>query len=174
MTTEYRIYVASLAAYNAGILHGAWIQADQDADGINADIQEMLDACPEKGEEWAIHDYEMGGIKLGESEDIETVSDLAQALTDHHGDAFAAFWNNDSYDDVDTAVEAFEEAYIGEYESLTDYAESYLDDTGALNEVPEWLRPYIDAEAIGRDMELGGDIWTHPTKTYGVYIFRNV
>ena len=31
-TTTPKIYVACLASYNAGILHGRWIDADQDAD----------------------------------------------------------------------------------------------------------------------------------------------
>lgn len=36
MTTssDIRIYVACLAAYNNGILHGAWIDADQDVDDM--------------------------------------------------------------------------------------------------------------------------------------------
>ncbi len=33
-----RIYVACLAAYNNGYLHGAWIDADQDADEIRDEI----------------------------------------------------------------------------------------------------------------------------------------
>ena len=42
-----RIYVACLAAYNAGRLHGEWIDADQDADVIHEEIQEMLAAMPD-------------------------------------------------------------------------------------------------------------------------------
>ena len=37
-----RIYVASLSDYNNGILHGAWIDAAQDADNIRAEIAAML------------------------------------------------------------------------------------------------------------------------------------
>jgi len=33
-TDTPRIYVACLAAYNAGKLHGEWIDADQDAEAI--------------------------------------------------------------------------------------------------------------------------------------------
>ena len=36
---------------------------------------------------------------------------------------------------------------------MTDYAEQYADDTGALHDVPEYLQRYIDFEAWGRDME---------------------
>lgn len=39
-----------------------------------------------------------------------------------------------------------------------EYAESYIEDTGLLNEIPEHLRYYFDTEAFARDMVLGGDI----------------
>ena len=39
-----------------------------------------------------------------------------------------------------------------------DYAESYLDDSGILNEMPENLRYYFDVEAFAQDMLLSGDI----------------
>jgi len=44
MTTPstIRIYVACLASYNNGVLHGAWIDADQDADAIQSEIDAIL------------------------------------------------------------------------------------------------------------------------------------
>ena len=36
-----RIYVASLSDYNAGHLHGRWIDADQDPDAIREEIAAM-------------------------------------------------------------------------------------------------------------------------------------
>ena len=39
-----RIYAACLASYNAGILHGEWIDADQCADEIQDDVNKMLRA----------------------------------------------------------------------------------------------------------------------------------
>ena len=57
--TRPRIYVACLAAYNAGQLHGEWINADRKAHEIYADIKSMLERSPEpSAEEWAVHDYE--------------------------------------------------------------------------------------------------------------------
>jgi antirestriction protein len=41
-----RIYVADLGAYNNGILHGCWIDADQDADDIGTEITAMLRDSP--------------------------------------------------------------------------------------------------------------------------------
>ena len=51
-----RIYVACLAAYNDGKLHGQLINANQDADCIYEEIREMLSESPvPNAEEWAIH-----------------------------------------------------------------------------------------------------------------------
>jgi antirestriction protein len=58
-TTELRIYVACLAAYNNGHLHGQWIDATQDSDSLHEEVRKILAASPIKNaEEWAIHDNE--------------------------------------------------------------------------------------------------------------------
>ena len=41
-----RIYVACLAAYNNGILHGEWIDADQGVEHISEQAAAMLKASP--------------------------------------------------------------------------------------------------------------------------------
>jgi antirestriction protein len=87
MTTEPtpRIYVACLASYNAGILYGKWIDADQDADAIHEAVKAMLASSPqEDAEEWAIHDYEgFYGVKLSEWESFEKVAELATFIEEH-------------------------------------------------------------------------------------------
>src|SRR5581483_3902347 len=63
-----RIYVASLADYNAGRLHGVWIDAAQEPDDLQLHINAMLARSTEPiAEEWAIHDFEgFNGLHLGE------------------------------------------------------------------------------------------------------------
>ncbi|PHR93140.1 MAG: hypothetical protein COA69_04100 [Robiginitomaculum sp.] len=39
-----------------------------------------------------------------------------------------------------------------------EYTESYIEDTGLLEQIPENLRFYFDTEKFARDMVLGGDI----------------
>ena len=41
-----RIYVASLSDYNEGILHGAWIDADQELGALYEAVDAMLDSSP--------------------------------------------------------------------------------------------------------------------------------
>ena len=67
-TAEINIYVACLAAYNNGKLHGCWIDATQELDDIQDQINSMLVSSPEEdAEEYAIHDYEgFGSYSLGE------------------------------------------------------------------------------------------------------------
>lgn len=46
MTLQPKIYIADLAAYHAGKLYGVWIDADQDAEAIHEQIDNMLMASP--------------------------------------------------------------------------------------------------------------------------------
>src|SRR3954452_17997246 len=90
LTEKPRIYVASLADYNVGNLHGRWIDATQGADAIRREIAEMLAASPEPdAEEYAIHDYDnFRGLRLAEFEDIDRVAEVAILIAEH-GPVFA-------------------------------------------------------------------------------------
>ena len=167
-----RIYVASLSDYNAGRLHGEWIDADQTADDIFLEVKAMLAQSREPiAEEWAIHDYEgFGGISIHEWESFETVAELAEAI-EEHGDAFAAFYGyQDQGDTVAESVDVFEEAYRGEWDSERDYAEQFAEDIGL--EIPEWLAGYVDWESYARDL-FCGDYYSVDANP-GVYVFSNV
>jgi len=159
-----RIYVASLSDYNDGRLHGAWLDADQTAEDLHTGVSDMLAASSEPGaEEWAIHDYEgFYGLALSEYESMESVARLAQGIA-QHGEAFAA-WARYAGTTDNEELERFEGCYLGEWPSLAAYAEDFVADLGLADEleqaVPEMLEPYvaIDYEALGRDLDLGGDV----------------
>jgi antirestriction protein len=159
-----RIYVASLSDYNAGNLHGRWIDADQPASVIHEQITRMLGESAELGaEEWAIHDYEnFGGLRLSEFEDIETVAEMAR-LIQEHGPVFAKlaeYFGGTS--GVKEARESLEERYHGEFDTVEDYAAQLVEDcySDALKQLPEFIRFHIDYEGIAHDMEVGSDIFT--------------
>jgi len=164
-----RIYVASLSDYNAGTLHGAWLDADQAVDAIEDGIAAMLAASPiPRAEEWAIHDYDdFGGVDLGEHESLALVSRLASGLA-AYGEAFAS-WARLVGRDLGE-LERFEDAYLGNWESLSAYAEGLLDSLGVTAELTrlveqhlgEHLAIYVhwDYEALGRDLDYGGDVRT--------------
>lgn len=165
------IYVACLAAYNAGHLHGAWIDAAQSAEEINTEMQEMLSRSPIPGaEEWAIHDFEgFGSLRLCEYESIERVSAIARGIAEH-GLAFAAWLSYDSCLDA-TDTERFIESYLGEWDSMRAYAEDYAESVGLYDAAEKADSPYItvDVDMLERDLNI--DLYTVATESYTVYVF---
>lgn len=163
-----RIYVACLAAYNSGTLHGAWIDADQDADAIMTDVQAMLADSPiDNAEEWAIHDFEgFGQLRLDESEDLENVSRLAAFVKEHgrKGEALLSHYSGN----IDEAEQALENCH-GTYASLADYTEEMMEHL----EVPDAIAPYVDYQRMGEDWETNGDIFTIELGHDEVLVFSN-
>lgn len=162
------IYVACLASYNNGILHGIWIDARQDIDNIQDDINYMLSySHQEVAEEYAIHDYAgFCGLHLSEYESLEKVSELAQIL-EEHGDAYVAYANNVGL--AYATIEGFEESYRGEWESELDFATERFDET---MEVPEHLVRYIDYEQYAYELFMDG-FSSHSINGGGVYVFAD-
>ena len=89
---------------------------------------------------------------------IEEHGEIAGELLSHFGDS------------IDDAQKAIEKHYCGCYASLADYAEELTEET---TQIPEHLVFYIDYEKMGRDMELGGDVYTIETCSQEVHIFWN-
>lgn len=171
-----RIYVASLSDYNAGRLHGTWIDAYQEDEDLAAEIQTMLDSSPEPiAEEWAIHDYEgFGPLRLGEYEDLASVAKVGRGIAEH-GPAYAHWAGVVGIGDPDE-LDRFEDVYLGHHESVEAYAEELLDDLGYFDlverTVPEYMQAYItvDVQGFARDLELSGDITTSEGDG-GAYVF---
>jgi antirestriction protein len=171
MSTNPRVYVACLAAYNNGRLHGEWIDADQSADELHAAVQRMLAASPEPGaEEWAIHDYEgFGELRLSEWESFERVSAIAEGIAEH-GDAFSAWLSYDDSRDL-SDVSAFEDAYRGEWDSLRAYAEDYAEETGMYDAAEKSGSSYVvvDIEMLERDLDI--ELYAARSDHGTVYVF---
>jgi antirestriction protein len=156
-----RIYVASLADYNAGVLHGAWIDSTAELDEINEGVERMLAASPTtpQAEEYAIHDFEaFGAYRPDEHDSLGWLHAVATGIAEH-GPPFGAWAEQCDHDPERLAQ--FADAYLGEYESVADYAEQLLDDLGLgliiEEHIPVSLQRYvtITAEAFGNDLALG-------------------
>ena len=173
-----RIYVASLSDYNAGVLHGVWINLDGiDAEEVQEIVNKMLAESPTAkregtpAEEWAIHDDEgFYDIEISEDATFEEVCEHAEMI-EGNGLPWSAYVNNVGRKYAN--VEDFEESYQGHYDSVEAYAEQLLEDCGMMGGLPEWARPYFDMEQYAKDLELNGDIWTHED-CEGVHVFRNL
>jgi antirestriction protein len=164
---EPRVYVACLAAYNNGLLHGAWISVE-DEDQVRAAIAAMLKASPIAGaEEYAIHDYEdFGGVEIAEYASLAKVVAIADFLRER-GELGALVLAKLS-GDLDAAETALDEQYHGVFDSLEEAFEALTEETV---EIPEALRPYIDYEAMARDARLNGEVFTVETAPGAVHVF---
>jgi len=147
--TSPKIYVACLAAYNNGILHGEWIDATQNIDEVYAEINKMLKTSPiEHAEEFAIHDFEgFGEYRLSEYEGIDSIIRIAEFIAEH-GELGGALLGNYR---IEEAERLLEDCYIGSYDSEVDFACSIFEDCYA-NAIPENLIYYFDHEAFARDL----------------------
>ena len=148
-----KLYVACLASYNAGTLYGVWIDtADcDDLDDLENAVQAMLSDSPERGEEWAIHDYEGFPMKLGEHESLADVWRWVELLRDHDRDVVTAAAVAFTTDELGDALENFG----GVYDQAGEYAEEALEGS---YEIPKELAPYIDWKAMEHDMECNGEV----------------
>ncbi|KAM3112770.1 antirestriction protein ArdA [Phormidesmis sp. 146-33] len=166
MSDTPRIYVACLAAYNNGKLHGEWIDCDQDADDIQSEIDAMLKASPEAdAEEWAIHAYEsFEGLSIGENESIEKVAELADLII-KHGVAYVAYI--DHVGNEYATVEDFQEKYCGEYKSEKDFAEEHYNE---IHEIPEFLASHIDWKSVATDIFI--DDFFSSDRDGKIYVFH--
>ena len=185
MASTAQIYVADLAAYNAGHLHGRWIVLeayDFDPEAVHERIKEILARGAKRfgaetlsvHEEYAIHDYEgFGPVKIEEYDSIEKVCALAETLDalESNGEdvPFGIYLDKieslDSLDSLDDAVEAFRESYRGEL-TLEQYAGDYVSDC-ILPEIDKGIREtietYFDYESFARDMSYEGytEVYDH-------------
>lgn len=174
------VYVASLADYNAGRLHGTWIDPARDLDDVHRAVSEMLSRSRTPGaEEYAIHDFSGFGrhVEMGEYTSLDRVHALALGIGEY-GMSFAAWWSyvNPLSSDENELREHFQENYRGTWDTLEDYAEQYLDDIGAVRiaeEIPTWIQPYLalDIGGFARDLVLGGDI-VAIEDIHGIHIFE--
>jgi antirestriction protein len=167
-TAKPRIYVVCLAAYNNGILHGAWIDAAQEAWTLWDEISAILAASPiADAEEWAIHDYKgFAGLRIAEHEWLDHVATLAAFISEHG--ALGAALLDHCDDNLEEAREALVGRYLGSCASLADYVQELTEETTA---IPSSLRCYIDWQAMARDAEIGGDLFTVQTAFDVVHVF---
>lgn len=174
-----QIWVASLADYNNGTLHGAWLYAARDEVELQADIATMLAASPltattgEPAEEWAIFDYDgFAPLRIDEHENLSWISRVAKGIAEH-GPAFAAY--ADVVEDEEL-LDGFDTAYLGHYDSLHAYVEQLVNDLGydrILDEnLPATVRPYVKIDIATTAADLLRDLHALPAADGGVWIFK--
>ena len=167
MTTQPIINVAltNLHQYTCGTLNFTWLSlpatSEEIATAFDA-IQVSHDGVNyfDHGqimEEMFITDYECDFYNIGEYENLDRLNEIAEAVADLQGyerDILKALIN-EGYS-LEEALEKKDDCYYYEADSMADVAEQLLEETGALDRIPDNLRYYFDYEAYGRDLELDG------------------
>lgn len=159
-----KVYIACLASYNSGELHGAWIDLDGSED-IEERINEILAESPvDDAEEWAVHDSEYCG-NLSEHAGLDTLNAIKDAFEEvercgHNWELYTQYCDYKGDEIEPETVEAFFRQFRGQGDTLEDWCKEFLRDCGDLNEAPKSLHYYFDFEKYARDLELGGDIYT--------------
>ena len=149
-----RIYVANLAAYNAGRLKGKWIEPSTDADELAEQVAEAIGGNVNR-DEWAFHDY-AGFPNMGENPSLKAVAEMAELLEEHpyavvKAASDAGFVRRN---DVDALRKWLDEGY-GVYESKRDYVEQMVDDMGGPSALgKQAINSYFDYEAFGRTVAM--------------------
>jgi antirestriction protein len=144
-TNKNRIYIACLASYNAGYLHGAWIECD-DLETLLKGRDQVIKTSPVAGaEEWAIHDYELP-FAVSEYESFTTIIEIIEFINESYDKELATAIYNDCKD-LGEAQDMIEK-YEGSFDSVKDYGEHYAEN---FMNIPENLSYYIDYEKLGRD-----------------------
>jgi antirestriction protein len=168
-----RVYISSLADYNAGRLFGMWADATLDADTLGAAVRFMLRQSREDvAEEIAIHDTDdFGGYEVGEYEPLATVSKIAQGIAEY-GPAYAAWASVIGTDE--RQLDLFNDCYRGTYDSFKDYIDELVDELEyerVLEQLPEDIRCYVifDTEQMARDWEADYHVVEAPGG--GVFVF---
>jgi antirestriction protein len=173
-STTPSAWVGCLSCYNDGDLVGKWLS---DPDEIREYRCPLPVTIYNLHEELWVMDHENLPGMTGECSPTE-FADRAEAwlalIEDRDAVVVAAYIDNVgiNYVDWDTVGDDIDEAYVGEWESVEDYATEFMHDGYGEPEDP--YAPYIDYESIARDMVLGGEIWTHEVAYKSIHVFRNI
>jgi antirestriction protein len=160
------IYVACLASYNSGVLHGKWIVPANNVVELQKQIDEVLEASPvPNADEYAIHDYD-NFPNLSEYPSLEKIVQTQVAIEAHGVEVVKGFIEIfGDHNDLDK----IDEAFYGTYDSFQQFAEQYADET-MLIDCPDHLTHYIDYKAIERDLSY--DYASYDTNDYQTLIFN--
>lgn len=160
------VFITNLGAYAAGELRGEWL-------GLPATEAERRKAWKRIGapEEVFFTDYEAEDVpgiarKLGEFESLDKLEELAEALEDMDEgerltlaaviEAGMACFARDAAGLLELCEEVQDGAYtlIEGVENVEDLGYYYAEETGAIDELPDWARGYFDFGAYGRDIAI--------------------
>jgi antirestriction protein len=159
---KVQIYVGTYAKYNNGSIEGKWI------DVTDLSKEEFEQICKElhndeEDPEYMFQDWECPRYLdnfIGESGIMDKFWDIKEegnGLSDDDLEAFSIFVDHGHPADL----RKFRDAYKGHTNSFNierDFGYEIAEEMGYIDQMPESIRYYFDAEAFGRDL-LMTDFW---------------
>lgn len=197
-----RMYAACLASYNAGRLHGCWIELT-DLEDVQSSISEMLRASPYPNvyvscpsEEDELLELQQCPDCKGVGEHIEVPSAEEWAAHDWDGEGLSSFGEYPNLDKVIEYVELYEKhgaawaAFCDNFHHDDTCTEEKFQDTfrGAYSSFLDYIYEWVDEVGLLQDMpenlksyfdyeayarDLAYDFWTADDPTGGIFIFLN-
>lgn len=148
-----KIYVTNLSLYNAGILHGEWIDLPCDKTELDKKCNEI---SRNGKDELFITDYETD-LEISKDE-FANINALNEFTEDFEG---LDEWQQETVKalleygyNIDEVIDKSEYCTLYEGMDFYDLAEELINECYS---VPEGLENYIDYEKFGRDLEYSGE-----------------
>jgi len=162
------VYIACLASYNCGILHGSWIDLEEieDIEHLQECIDDiLLHSSQPDAEEWAMHDHQglpdfMGRDENPALEDLLKLADIFinECSTTDEYDIYK-IWSeyNSELIDYDDFVDAFQGDFSESFSPGSDFAEQLYDQCEYISD-DNPLKHYVDYERVWHDLSCDGYI----------------
>jgi antirestriction protein len=112
-------------------------------------------------------------MKIDEYCSLSNLNEIAEKMADLDQDqqtAVKLLLDASVVNDLDDAIENIENIYCTGESKMEDVAYNYIQETGALQNMPESLQYYFDYEKLGRDMELEGSYYTDDENLIWEYV----
>lgn len=157
MTATPRVYVADLAAYNAGTLKGAWIDLGE-CPTFETIMETIMEALAPAGEEWRFDDYDNLPYNLHEYAPVSELVAIAEQFQEFERDNVTASvtWLDycSAYREgcVDS-VEQFLASIIGVYDTWLDYVWEVIENDERIHDE---IKSFVDVEKYAGDLDMNG------------------
>ena len=152
-----KAFITNLGKYNEGYLIGEWIEFPICKEELNKVFKRI--GINERYEEFFLTDYDNNACGLGEFESIERLNKIGEMLEGLEDEEILFSILDYGYD-VEEAIEIVKDCeyvYYSNCNDMIDVAYEYVEQSGMLDNVPEFAQIYFDYEQFGRDLMIEGN-----------------
>ena len=152
-----KAFITNLGKYNEGYLIGEWIEFPISKEELNKVFKRI--GINKRYEEFFFTDYENNVFGLGEFESIERLNKIGEMLEGLEDEKILFSILDYGYD-VEEAIEIVKDCdyvYYSNCNDMTDVAYEYVEQSGMLDNIPEFAQIYFNYEQFGRDLMIEGN-----------------